>query len=67
MNKLIDFIEEKHKEDVELFLKSEYSVHYGWTIRVFKKGYDTPIIEAHDNDYDKVTNMCYKMLKNAEV
>lgn len=67
MKRLMNYIKERYENDIELFLKMEFSVHYGWTIRVFKKGYDTPIIEAHDNDINEALNICYKMLKNAEV
>ena len=50
MDKLINRNKELHKQYIELSLKLEYSVHYGWIVQVIRKGYDMPIVKV--NDYD---------------
>ena len=59
MDKLINHIKELHKQDIELSLKLEYSVHYGWIVQVIRKGYDMPIVEVNDNDLDDAIEKAY--------
>lgn len=59
MDKLINRIKELHKQDIELSLKLEYSVHYGWIVQVIRKGYDMPIVEVNDNDLDDAIEKAY--------
>lgn len=59
MDKLINHIKELHKQDIELSLKLEYSVHYGWIVKVIRKGYDMPIVEVNDNDLDDAIEKAY--------
>ena len=47
INRLVSCVK---SQDIELSLKLEYSVHYGWIVQVIRKGYDMPIVEV--NDYD---------------
>lgn len=63
MDKLINHIKELHKQDIELSLKTEFSVHYGWVIEVIRKGYDMPIVEVNDNSFDKAIELTYSELK----
>lgn len=63
MDKLINRIKELHKQDIELSLKLEYSVHYGWIVQVIRKGYDMPIVEVNDNSFDKAIGLTYSELK----
>ena len=63
MDKLINRIKELHKQDIELALKLEYSVHYGWIVQVIRKGYDMPIVEVNDNSFDKAIEYTYSELK----
>ena len=63
MDKLINSIKELHKQDIELSLKTEFSVHYGWVIEVIRKGYDMPIVEVNDNSFDKAIELTYSELK----
>lgn len=59
MDKLINRIKELHKQDIELSLKLEYSLHYGWIVQVIRKGYDMPIVEVNDNDLDDAIGKAY--------
>ena len=63
MDKLINRIKELHKQDIELALKLEYSVHYGWIVQVIRKGYDMPIVKVNDNSFDKAIELTYSELK----
>lgn len=59
MDKLINHIKELHKQDIELSLKLEYSLHYGWIVQVIRKGYDMPIVEVNDSDLDDANEKAY--------
>ena len=59
MDKLINRIKELHKQDIELSLKLEYSLYYGWIVQVIRKGYDIPIVEVNDNDLDDAIEKAY--------
>ena len=59
MDKLINRIKELHKQDIELSLKLEYSLYYGWIVQVIRKGYDIPIVEVNDNDLDYAIEKAY--------
>ena len=59
MDKLINHIKELHKQDIELSLKLEYSLYYGWIVQVIRKGYDMPIVEVNDNDLDDAIEKAY--------
>lgn len=63
MDKLINHIKELHKQDIELSLKLEYSLYYGWIVQVIRKGYDMPIVEVNDNSLDKAIEYIYSELK----
>lgn len=63
MDKLINYIKELHKQEIELSLKLEYSLHYGWIVKVIRKGYDIPIVEVNDNSLDKAIELTYSELK----
>ena len=63
MDKLINHIKELHKQDIELSLKLEYSLHYGWIVQVIRKGYDMPIVKVNDNSFDKAIELTYSELK----
>ena len=63
MDKLINQIKELHKQDIELSLKTEFSVHYGWVIEVIRKGYDMPIVEVNDNDLNDAIEKVITELK----
>ena len=63
MDKLINHIKELHKQDIELSLKLEYSLHYGWIVKVIRKGYDMPIVEVNDNDLDDAIEKVITELK----
>ena len=63
MDKLINYIKELHKQDIELSLKTEFSVHYGWIVQVIRKGYDMPIVEVNDNDLDDAIEKVITELK----
>ena len=63
MDKLINRIKELHKQDIELSLKLEYSLHYGWIVKVIRKGYDMPIVEVNDNDLDDAIEKVITELK----
>ena len=62
MDKLIDYIKELHKQDIELSLKLEYSLHYGWTVEVIRKGYDMPIVEVNNDSLDNAIEITYSEL-----
>ena len=59
INRLINYIKSK---DIELSLKSEYSLHYGWIVKVIRKGYDIPILEITGKDFNDVLEKTYLML-----
>ena len=63
MDKLINYIKELHKQDIELALKLEYSLYYGWIVKVIRKGYDIPIVEVNDNSLDNAIEITYSELK----
>ena len=63
MDKLINYIKELHKQEIELSLKLEYSLHYGWIVQVIRKGYDMPIVKVNDNSFDKAIELTYSELK----
>ena len=63
MDKLINRFKELHKQDIELSLKLEYSLHYGWIVQVIRKGYDMPIVEVNDNDLDDAIEKVITELK----
>ena len=63
MDKLINYIKELHKQEIELSLKLEYSLHYGWIVQVIRKGYDIPILKVNDNSFDKAIELTYSELK----
>lgn len=62
MDKLINYIKELHKQDIELSLKLEYSLHYGWIVKVIRKGYDIPILEITGKDFNDVLEETFLML-----
>lgn len=64
MDKLINYIKELHKQEIELSLKLEYSLHYGWIVKVIRKGYDIPIVEVNDNSLDNAIEITYSELNN---
>ena len=64
MDKLINYIKELHKQEIELSLKTEFSVHYGWIVQVIRKGYDIPIVEVNDNSLDNAIEITYSELNN---
>lgn len=63
MDKLINYIKELHKQEIELSLKLEYSLHYGWIVQVIRKGYDMPIVKVNDKSFDKAIELTYSELK----
>ena len=63
MDKLINYIKELHKQEIELSLKLEYSLYYGWIVQVIRKGYDMPIVKVNDNSFDKAIELTYAELK----
>ena len=60
INRLISCVK---SQDIELSLKLEYSVHYGWIVQVIRKGYDMPIVKVNDNSFDKAIELTYSELK----
>ncbi len=60
INRLVSCVK---SQDIELALKFEYSLHYGWIVQVIRKGYDMPIVEVNDNSFDKVIELTYSELK----
>lgn len=62
MNRLINYIIEK-QSTVELYLEIHYSNNLKWTIYIFKKGYDSPIVRVRENDKDEAFDLAYTTLK----
>lgn len=55
MDRLIDYIRVLYKHDnIELSFKLEYSLYYGYEIKVIRKGYDIPIVESTGNNLELV-------------
>lgn len=63
MNRLINYIIEK-QPTVELCLEIHYSNNLKWTIYIFKKGYDSPIVRVRENDKDEAFDLAYATLKS---
>ena len=61
-NKLMGYILALHNRGIEISLKMEFSVHYGWVIEVIRKGYDIPIIEHTGYDLPYMLNYVLKKL-----
>ena len=61
-NKLMAYILALHNRGIEISLKTEFSVHYGWVIEVIRKGYDIPIIEHTGYDLPYMLNYVLKKL-----
>ena len=61
-NKLMAYILALHNRGIEISLKMEFSVHYGWVIEVIRKGYDIPIIEYAGYDLPYMLNYVLKKL-----
>lgn len=59
INRLISYIK---SQDIELSLKLEYSLHYGWIVKVIRKGYDIPIVEVNNNSLDNAIEITYSEL-----
>ena len=59
MQRLLDYLKQKQDENIELALKLEYSLYYGWIVQVIRKGYDMPIVEVNDNDLDDAIEKAY--------
>ena len=59
MQRLLDYLKQKQDENIELALKLEYLLHYGWIVQVIRKGYDMPIVEVNDNDLDDAIEKAY--------
>ena len=59
MQLLLDYLKQKQDENIELALKLEYSLHYGWIVQVIRKGYDMPIVEVNDSDLDDAIEKAY--------
>ena len=62
MDKLINYIKELYKQEIELSLKLEYSLHYGWIVKVIRKGYDIPIVEVNNDNLDNAIEITYSEL-----
>lgn len=65
-NKLMGYILALHNHGIEISLKMEFSVHYGWVIEVIRKGYDIPIIEHTGYDLPYMLNYVLKKLVEYE-
>ena len=65
-NKLMAYILALHNRGIEISLKMEFSVHYGWVIEVIRKGYDIPIIEYTGYDLPYMLNYVLKKLVEYE-
>ena len=63
MQRLLDYLKQKQDENIELALKLEYSLYYGWIVQVIRKGYDMPIVKVNDNSFDKAIELTYSELK----
>ena len=61
INRLVSCVK---SQDIELSLKTEFSVHYGWIVKVIRKGYDIPIVEVNDNSLDNAIEITYSELNN---
>ena len=61
INRLVSCVK---SQDIELSLKLEYSLHYGWIVQVIRKGYDMPIVKVNDNSFDKAIELTYSEFKN---
>ena len=61
INRLVSYVK---SQDIELSLKTEFSVHYGWIVQVIRKGYDIPIVEVNDNSLDNAIEITYSELNN---
>lgn len=64
MEKLIDYIKKEHEQNLELSLKLDYSLYYGWTLKIIRKGYDIPILEITGKDFNYVLEKTYSMLSD---
>ena len=60
INRLVSCVK---SQDIELSLKLEYSLHYGWIVQVIRKGYDMPIVKVNDNDLDDAIEKVITELK----
>lgn len=60
INRLVSYVK---SQDIELSLKLEYSLHYGWIVQVIRKGYDMPIVKVNDNSFDKAIELTYSEIK----
>ena len=60
INRLVSCVK---SQDIELSLKLEYSLYYGWIVQVIRKGYDMPIVKVNDNSFDKAIELTYSELK----
>ena len=60
INRLVSCIK---SQDIELSLKLEYSLHYGWIVKVIRKGYDMPIVKVNDNSLDNAIEITYSEVK----
>ena len=61
INRLVSCVK---SQDIELSLKLEYSLYYGWIVKVIRKGYDIPIVEVNDNSLDNAIEITYSELNN---
>lgn len=61
INRLVSYIK---SQEIELSLKLEYSLHYGWIVKVIRKGYDIPIVEVNDSSLDNAIEITYSELNN---
>lgn len=59
INRLVSYAK---SQDIELSLKLEYSLYYGWIVQVIRKGYDMPIVKVNDNSFDKAIELTYSEL-----
>ena len=60
INRLVSCVK---SQDIELSLKLEYSLYYGWIVQVIRKGYDMPMVKVNDNSFDKAIELTYSELK----
>ena len=60
INRLVSCVK---SQGIELSLKLEYSLYYGWIVQVIRKGYDMPIVKVNDNSFDKAIELTYSELK----
>ena len=59
INRLVSCVK---SQDIELSLKLEYSLHYGWIVQVIRKGYDMPIVEVNNDSLDNAIEITYSEL-----